>query len=265
MHASLLSTSHRPWPLPPSQWKWRQSWLDLAFIHYRASSREIRSLLPEGVNLQKYDGSAWIGLVPFRMSGVMRRPMPDIPLLSSFPELNLRTYVEVDGEAGVWFFSLDAASLPMVFGGRLLYGLPYYYSKMSHRRQDDWIDFSSSRKRSQVEFSARYRPVGDTFQSPAGTFEHWATERYCLYTTSAKGALERIEVHHQPWPIQKAEVEIERCDLFQSAGITLEDQLPVCHFSSGVNVVSFRKEETSQALDAIPAGQTSASALAKTS
>src|SRR5262245_19320311 len=118
MHPALHVVEHRPWPLPQGEWKWRQSWLDLAFIHYRAEAMSIRAVLPAGIRLQEFDGTAWVGVVPFRMAGVMRRPLPDVPGFSSLHELNLRTYVEVGGKPGVWFFSLDADSSPLVFGGR---------------------------------------------------------------------------------------------------------------------------------------------------
>ncbi len=110
MHPSLKEIDHRPWPLPASPWKWRQSWLDLAFLHYPVANQELEKRLPAGVELDLYEGTAWLGLVPFMMSGVMRRPFPDMPYFSAFPELNLRTYVVVDGKPGVWFFSLDAHS-----------------------------------------------------------------------------------------------------------------------------------------------------------
>jgi uncharacterized protein len=116
MHESLRYLDHRPWPLPTTPWAWRQSWLDLAFIHYRVATSALRTIVPAGLTVQEFDGSAWVGLVPFRMAGVMRRGLPDIPGFSMFPKLNLRTYVERDGKPGVWFFSLDAASWPIVLG-----------------------------------------------------------------------------------------------------------------------------------------------------
>lgn len=241
-HPAFETISHRPWPLPAREWSWRQAWLDLAFIHYRADASQIEALLPPELKLQQFNGSAWLGLVPFRMSGVARRPLPVVPPFTSFPELNLRTYVERDGKPGVWFFSLDADCWPIVLGGRHVYGLPYHSARMSQTFGDDWISFSSIRRDSDVGFKARYRPVGEVFHSEPGSFEHWASERYCLYSRSRWGRLERVEVQHPPWPIQRAEVEIERCDILKAAGVSPLDEVPVCHFSSGVQVVSYAKE-----------------------
>lgn len=242
-HPSLLSVAHRPWPLPKHEWKWRQSWLDLAFIHYRVEAAQIRKQLPPGLNLQEFDGSAWVGVVPFRMAGVMRRPFPDVPFFSSFPELNLRTYVECDGKPGVWFFSLDADSWPIVFGGKNLYHLPYHSAKMQQGWDDGWGLFSSCRRSSSIEFEVRYRPVGEVFTAVPGTFEHWATERYCLYSHSRHGGLARVEVHHVPWPLQRAEVVIQKCELLQAAGLIPLSDEPITHFSVGVDVVSFGGEK----------------------
>ncbi|MES2708171.1 MAG: DUF2071 domain-containing protein [Verrucomicrobiota bacterium] len=244
MHPSLLQTDHRPWPLPESPWKWRQSWVDLAFLHYRVRAEELQTRLPAGLRLQEFDGSAWLGVVPFRMSGVSRRPVPDIPFLHTFPELNLRTYVEHDGKPGVWFFSLDTSSWPFVFGGKYVYGLPYFHARMRHRWRDGgWCHFSSVRRGGRAPFAARYRPAGDVFHAEPGTFEHWATERYCLYSHSPKRGMERVEVHHPPWPLQKAEVILETSGIPDAAGISLpEGERPVCHFSKGVSVVSYGVE-----------------------
>jgi uncharacterized protein YqjF (DUF2071 family) len=242
MHPSLKHVDHRPWPLPGQSWKWRQSWLDLAFIHYRVEAEKIRALLPSGVQLQEFDGTAWVGLVPFRMAGVMCRGLPDVPKFSAFPELNLRTYVEVGGKPGVWFFSLDADSWALVFGGRRFYNLPYFSAGMEHVFDDGWYSISSVRRSGDVRFAARYRPVSEVFYAEQGTFEHWASERYCLYSCSPKKGIARVEVHHAPWPLQRAEVIIEESGILSAAGFDPIEGDPVCHFSTGVHVVSFGKE-----------------------
>jgi len=238
MHPALRSTDHRPWPLPSQPWIWQQSWLDLAFIHFPVAAEKLAPLLPAGIHLDHFGGTAWIGLVPFRMAAVRRRTLPHVSLFGTFPELNVRTYVNVGGKPGVWFFSLDAASWPIVIGGRI-YNLPYYRARMRMIRRDGWIDYTSSRFRSDTFFRGRYRPTGDVFFAQTGTFEHWATERYCLYAHSARRGLARMEVHHAPWPLQRANAEIDKCNLLEAAGISAPLAPPVCHFSAGVSVVSF--------------------------
>jgi uncharacterized protein YqjF (DUF2071 family) len=190
------------------------------------------------------------------MSGVMRRPLPDVPGFSSFPELNLRTYVEVDGKPGVWFLSLDADSWIVVLGGRRIYNLPYYTAAMRHEQRDGWHCFSSVRRSGSAKFYARYRPIGEIRVSERGTFEHWATERYCLYSISKHSGLARVEVHHAPWPLQRAEVSMEECSILTSAGIAAIDAEPVCHFSTGVDVVSFDQEKLGRVAARINVGST---------
>lgn len=242
MHPALASTGHRPWPLPAGTWQWKQDWLDLAFLHYRVDARQIASRLPSGLRLQEYGGSAWVGLVPFRMAGIGRRELSSISLLPSFPELNLRTYVECQGKPGVWFFSLDAASRPIVLGGRRFYGLPYHLASASLRRQQAFHHFESARRDGPAEFKARYRATGSTFLAQAGTFEHWAAERYCLYAQHPARGLSRVEVHHAPWPLQAADLQIEANSILAAADIHPVDPAPVCHVSSGVRVVSYAPE-----------------------
>ncbi|BET66162.1 DUF2071 domain-containing protein [Opitutales bacterium ASA1] len=241
MHESLHHLDHRPWPLPSTRWTWRQDWLDAGFLHWRADSREITRHLPPGLTLQEFDGSAWIGLVPFRMAGVMRRPFPDLPGFSSFPELNLRTYVEHEGRAGVWFFSLDAASRSMVWGGRTLYGLPYHHARMRLEKTAGWTRLTSRRLRGEARFAALHRPIGEATLPRPGTFEHWAVERYCLYAHTRRG-LARVDVHHAPWPICPAEFVIEENTILEAARIEPLSDSMRCHCSPGVRVVSFPAE-----------------------
>lgn len=239
----LEKTEHRPWPMPDVEWVWRQSWLDLAFIHVPVPAEVIQDRLPDGVRVDVFDGSAWLGIVPFQMSGVGRRYLPGFPFMRRFPELNLRTYVVVDDKPGVWFFSLDAASLPLVFGGKFVYGLPYYLARMNQRWEDGICSFTSFRRSSPMVMRCQYKPTSEVFYAETGTFEHWATERYCLYSQKRPTAnVKRVQVHHAPWPLQQAEVVIEECSILSAAGFDLSLDKPVCHFSTGVDVVSFPVE-----------------------
>jgi uncharacterized protein YqjF (DUF2071 family) len=113
---------------------------------------------------------------------------------------------------------------------------------MRLERVDGWWLYSSRRYTGGARFKARYRPVGGVFFAEPGTFEHWAAERYCLYSGSAGRDLRRVDVHHAPWPLQRAEVKIETCELLAAAGINSTEGEPVCHFSSGVDVISFGVE-----------------------
>src|SRR5688572_28968890 len=131
MHSAFLRLEHRPWGLPGGAWRWRQSWEDLLFAHWPVPAAVLRPLVPEELRIEEYDGTSWVGVVPFRMSGVMLRPLPDLPGISAFPELNVRLYVERDGKSGVWFLSLDAYNRLAVWGARRFFHLPYFHARMS--------------------------------------------------------------------------------------------------------------------------------------
>ena len=156
MHPSLAHLDHRPWPIPTRAWTWRQSWRDLLFAHWPIEARALRPLIPDGLDIQEFGGTAWIGVVPFRMSGVMHRPLPDLPWISAFPELNVRTYVERDGRPGVWFLSLDATNPLAVWAARTFFHLPYHRAAMSLVDQGDRIEYRS--RRGDARFDGWYRP-----------------------------------------------------------------------------------------------------------
>ena len=145
-HPSLGSLEHRPWPLPESDWRWRQTWHDLLFMHWPVAPADLGRLLPPSVELDTWDGDAWIGVVPFRMSDVMLRGIPAVPGLSAFPEINVRTYVRVGDRPGVWFLSLDAGNGWAVKAARLLFHLPYYHAEMSCIRHGGQVLYESSRR-----------------------------------------------------------------------------------------------------------------------
>jgi uncharacterized protein YqjF (DUF2071 family) len=232
---SLKHVEHRPWPLPAGRWSTGQTWEDLLFAHWRVPLEDVRHYIPQGLEVELHDGSAWLGIVPFRMTAIRARGMLPLPGVSSFLELNVRTYVRTaDGKPGVWFLSLDASSRLAVLAARRAYRLPYFHARMAHDRADGWADVECKRlgERGKV-FSGRYRAAGETFQAEAGSLEWFLTERYCLYTTDASGALHRAEIHHEPWPLQPAEAEIE---LTSIAPLDLRGE-PVCHVSQRQDVV----------------------------
>ena len=217
-----------------------QTWHDLLFAHWPIPIAALRSQIPASLEIDTFDGAAWLAVVPFRMSGVRLRGTPPIPWLSSFPELNVRTYVKRDGKPGVWFFSLDAANAIAVTIARSWFHLPYFRAVMQIQERDDRYVYSSVRNHRgapPAELSVKYRSIGPA-QSPApGTLEHFLAERYCLYTANASGRLIRGEIHHDPWPLQLAEAEFSENTMARAAGIDLPDAPPLLHFAARQEVV----------------------------
>lgn len=239
MHPSLGRIDHRPWALPSARWQWRQSWHDLLFAHWPVPAAALRPFVPQTVTIQEFDGTSWVGLVPFRMAGVMRRPFPDLPWISAFAEMNLRLYVEVGGKPGVWFISLDAANPLAVWAARRFFHLPYFNAAMTLAAEAQRIRYASVRAGSgpRVAFKGTYWPTGPVLETRRGTIEHFLTERYCLYTQHRDGALLRAEVHHFPWPLQTAEAEIEENTIAVAQGIAIDGPPALLHFSRQLDVV----------------------------
>ena len=215
----------------------RQTWSDLLFAHWPIPAEVIAPLLPPGLELETWDGSAWLGVVPFRMEGVRLRGLPPIPGTSSFPELNVRTYVTAAGKPGVWFFSLDATSVPAVLAARATFRLPYYTARMCCDARDDTIAYASRRRNLRqdtpdAEFAARYRAVGPAFSPQPGTLEYFLTERYCLYAAGIGGRLLRADITHALWRLRPAEAEITANTMASAAGIVLPRTVPLLHYSA---------------------------------
>lgn len=222
-----------PWRLPRRPWTMIQVWNDLLFAHWPVPPGTLRPLVPDALQLDTFDGEAWVGIVPFRVARSRPRALPPIPGMASFPELNLRTYVTLNGKPGVYFFSLDAASLLAVIGARVGFQLPYFYARMACARRDGEVIFASRRRLpgpKPAVFAARYAPEGSPFEPVPGTLDHWLAERYCLYTIVA-GRPFRADIHHRPWSLQRAGGEITHNTLAAAHGITLPDRPPLLHFA----------------------------------
>lgn len=213
-----------------------QTWHDLLFAHWPVDASVLQPMIPQQLPLDLFEGQAWVGVVPFHMSGIRGRGLPAIPGFSRFPELNVRTYVTLHGKPGVFFFSLDAASRAAVWAARRFYHLPYFFAEMSVNADDDLISYMSRRISGEAEFRASFAPIEPVKLSTAGSLEHWLTERYCLYTVH-EGEVWRCEIHHQPWPLQRARAEITINTMSSAAGITLPATSPLLHFSRRLDVL----------------------------
>jgi uncharacterized protein YqjF (DUF2071 family) len=174
-------------------------------------------------------------VTPFVLTGFRFRGTVPLPRLSTFPELNVRTYVTADEKPGIWFFSLDAASRLAVEGARRSYKLPYFHARMSAQRSGERVAYAAERAdASGRRFDATYRPIGEMFNAEVGSLEWFLTERYCLYAVD-RGRLHRAEIHHPPWPLQEAEVDL-RANTMPPPQLTLEGS-PLCHFSRRQDVL----------------------------
>jgi uncharacterized protein YqjF (DUF2071 family) len=224
-----------------------QTWYDLLFAHWPVPMETLRSRIPSTLEIDTYNGQAWIGVVPFGMSRVYPRWTFPVPWLSYFLETNVRTYVHVGDKPGVYFFSLDAENPIAVEAARRFYLLPYFKARMSLHHKGDWIHYTSHRTHRNAppaDFRARYRPTGDIFRSQPGSLEEWLTERYCLYTVDPKGNTYRGEIHHLPWPLQPAEAEIEVNTMTEAHGIHLPDTKPLLHFARELETIEWMIKRT---------------------
>jgi uncharacterized protein YqjF (DUF2071 family) len=234
--------AHRPWPMPHSPWVMRQTWHDLLFAHWPMHTHVLRAKVPRQFPLDLYDDRAWIGIIPFHMTNVAPRGVPALPWISAFPELNVRTYVTVNGKPGVYFFSLDAANPVAVGVARALAHLPYFTAAMEVHLRGEWIEYSSRRTGNgaqPAELKARYRPIGEAQPAPRDSLEHFLTERYCLYTVDGISHPYRLEIHHPPWSLQAAEAEFEVNTMAEAAGMHLPAAPPLLHFARRQDMIGW--------------------------
>jgi uncharacterized protein len=206
----------------------RQTWRRLTFLHWPYQPAAVRPLLPAGLDLDTFDGMAYVGLIPFEIHNLRGIP--------HFPETNVRTYVVgPDGSRAVWFFSLDAGRLPAVIGARVGYHLPYFWATMQVTSQSGTVRYRSRRK--WPHSSRRFTDIAIEPGGPGELTEldHFVTARYRLYT-AIRGRLGYAQIEHDPWPLRRATLLEINQNLIEAAGLPSPQGAPLVHYSAELDV-----------------------------
>jgi len=221
-------------------WGW-QRWRKLLFMHWPVPTDVMRAAVPSAFDLDLHEGVAYVGVVPFVMEGVRPKLVPEFAAFD-FLETNVRTYVLRNGEPGVYFFSLEAASRLAVAAARAAFALPYHYARMELHEENGVAHYETTRTSTGVRHEVRYR-VGEFLgASQPGTLEHFLLERYLLFT-ERRGVARKGQVHHVPYPVHRAEAIEVHDELVAAAGLPAASGPPAhVHYSPGVDVEVFALE-----------------------
>ena len=182
-------------------WVIEQVWRHVFFIHYKVDPKLIEKEVP--FNLDLHEGSAVISIVPFYMEGIRFPLLPSFPKISSLWEINLRTYVEVDGIKGIYFFTLDTDSIIAEIVAKKFFNLPYRLSKIKAFIKEGSYHFFHQRGINRFELKADI--LLDEIKM--SEFDLWCSERYCLFTLRKKQIYQGI-VRHSPWKMQSVKINI---------------------------------------------------------
>jgi uncharacterized protein len=217
----------------------RMRWRDLLFAHWAVNAQVLRPLVPAGLEIDTFEGRAYVGIVPFLMEDVAPRGVPGITRVSVFPEVNVRTYVRHEGAEGVWFLSLDASNRLAVEGARRGFHLPYFHASMSIERDGNDVRFRSERRDRRgrpASLDVSYRPTGPAEVATPGSLEEWLTARYRLFAVDGRGRLTRTEIRHALWRLRGADAEFRAETLAAAHGLRLPDEPPHLLFSERLDV-----------------------------
>jgi uncharacterized protein len=208
-----------------------QSWRELLFLHWPLSPAAVRRLVPPSLELDVWEGEAWIGVTPFTMWDIRPAHLPAVPLLSRSHELNVRTYVHRDGVPGVWFLSLEAANPLAVIGARIGFHLPYFQARMCLEEEGETVRYSSRRIHPgapPATFAAEWSRGGPLPEAEPGTRDFFLIERYCLYS-EVNGKLSRCRIHHRPWPLRVARLASLSTTMLEAHGLATPPREPLLH------------------------------------
>ena len=229
-----LSIRERPDSMPIGQ----QTWGKFLFMHWRLPAERLRAAVPAELELDTYEGEAWIGVLPFTIWNMRASFLPPVPGLSEMHELNVRTYVHYKGVPGIFFFSLDATSLLAVIGARTFFLLPYYTADMSLKQEGDRIIYHSRRTHANAPaavFDATWQIGSPLEAAQPGSLDFFLTERYCFFTVH-EGAVYRCRIHHPPWPLSTASVSTYHSTMIESHGLPTPSGEPLLHYAEELTV-----------------------------
>ena len=209
MYIELTETKHRPFPMPKAPWILTQVWNDMLFLHYQYPSSLIRQFVPQDLELDIYEGKAWISIIPFKVTNMRLRGLPLFPYLHSYLELNVRTYVKYNNIPGIYFFSLDADKLLAVLSANIGLGLPYKKAHMSFFQEDNDFFIKSKRIGSvpSYQFDAHYHRHKMLYEPLPNSLDAWLLERYSMYSIWGSYIV-RGDIHHDQWKVSMVNADI---------------------------------------------------------
>jgi uncharacterized protein YqjF (DUF2071 family) len=218
-------------------WVMHQTWRNPVFCSWRVRPEALRPLVPARLQLDLFEGSPWVSMVPLEMASVYMIRPPSLPF-DTFAEVNLRTYVRFKGKPGVYFLSLECGQEMVDFVGKWMMGLPYRSAEVSIRAKG--TEFRCTSKRGKAVLDCSYRPDGPLATAPRGSVESWLTERYAMYVVEKPtGRLLRGEVKHDPWKLRAATVDIAANTLWRAVGLPIKGPPDHVGFSPGVSTEAY--------------------------
>tara|TARA_B100001758_G_scaffold87789_1_gene74743 strand:+ start:2911 stop:3669 length:759 start_codon:yes stop_codon:yes gene_type:complete len=248
--ARSIDRDHVPFPMPNRKHALVQEWRNLTFMHWEVDKETLAKHIPEGLEIDLFEGKAYVGTIPFEMRNVRPRLLPAVPGISTFPEFNVRTYVKRDNVPGILFLTLEAQSKITCWHAPRKYGLPYRYAKchLSFQKKQPEVHegmyyWKSKRTSDGVSLEGKCSLKGNLRQAEKNSLEYFLFERYSLYTEH-RGKLHMAYTLHEPWTYQDAEVSISENSLTKSFDLGIDVMKPeYVHASSGVYVHTWSIEE----------------------
>lgn len=228
---TLNTVDHRPWEMPSGGWSYYQEWNDAVFLHWRVDEDILRGWVPEDLEIDVFEGNAWVSLVAFTMEKIRPRYLPHFPPVSNFHEINVRTYVRYKGKTGVYFLSIEGGKTISCYVARKLSELPYRYSKMVRTKGA----FQSRNTEFKDVLEVRY-DIGSK-RNDKTDLDSWLTERYALFQDT-RSAINAFEIQHIEWPI--FDVKLDKIKMsYPRFSELIVGEPELSHYSPGVQVIAW--------------------------
>jgi hypothetical protein len=234
----LTTTAHRPWKIPTENWKFYQEWNNAIFLHYQVDLTELKKFVPKELEIDLFDGKPWVSVVAFTMEKIRPKNLPYFPPISTFHEINVRTYIKSNTKTGVYFLSIEGGKKISCRVAKEISELPYRYSKIKRTNKEYESKNPEFNDSLDIEFT-----IGKGVAKKS-ELDRWLTERYALFQDTDKW-INEFEIHHLEWPI--SEIDLHTLKLYYPRFKKLINDKPIkSHYSKGVKVIAWEKKQKSR-------------------
>lgn len=231
----LNTREHRPWKIPDENWKFYQEWNNVIFLHWEVHLEELKKFVPEELEIDLFQGKAWVSVVAFTMEKIRPKFLPAFPPISTFDEINVRTYVRFGSKTGVYFLSVEGGKSLSCKIAKGISELPYRYSKIKRTKNQ----YQSINSEYNDEFDLQFL-IGEKIKEKK-PLDIWLTERYALFQDTKK-SINEFEIHHLEWPIREIEIKNLRVKYARFDKL-IRNKPDKIQYSRGVKVIAWGKNK----------------------
>lgn len=210
---------------------------DVLFVHWPVAPATLDSIIPDPLTVETYDDHAWVTVLAHEVTEATLDAVPVSPL-PAFGEVDLRTYVQFDGDSGVLFLSCNTGQALNTLLGERTFGLPHRRADVSFDRHDGRILLRCQQADagSAGRFDVTYQPTGDASPAAPDSLAEFLVERHTYFTPTSRDEGDPTQltigtIERDPWDLAPVDANVRNNTMFELIDIEPPTTAPTTHYS----------------------------------